>query len=56
MSSYMSNLMLLALVRIATKGGFYWITEYRLTYSDDCVSFNNVLDGTGNNAVIIIPH
>jgi len=42
-------------VRIATKGGtLRWPTQYRLAYSEDCVVFNNLLDGAGNNVVIII--
>jgi len=42
-------------VRVATDGKeSYWITLYRLAYSDDCVTFINLLDGAGNNEVIKI--
>lgn len=40
-------------VRVATKGGnIHRVTQYRLTYSEDCATFINILDGAGNNAVI----
>ena len=44
-----------SVVRVATRGeavANYWITLFRLTYSEDCVVFNNLLDGSGNNIVI----
>ena len=40
-------------IRIATKGCADWMTKYRLAYSDDCVTFHNLLDAAGNNIVII---
>ena len=39
------------MLREATKSGIQWITLNRLAYSDDCVAFNNLLDGAGNNVV-----
>jgi len=41
-------------VRVATRGGSSesWLTQYRLSYSDDCVYCNNILDAAGNNEVI----
>jgi len=42
-------------VRVAIKGDLYeWATLYRLAYSADCVTFINLLDVAGNNAVINI--
>ena len=38
-------------VRVATRGGGGWVTQYRLAYSNDCLSFNNILDGAGINTV-----
>lgn len=40
------------MVRVATKGGINWVTQYRLDFSEDCVTFSNLQDGTGINAVI----
>ena len=41
-------------VRIATKGCDGWIIQYRLAYTEDCITFNNYLDVAGNNLVIHI--
>jgi len=45
-------------VRVATKGAGYpgidtgdYVTQYRLAYSEDCVTFQNLVDGAGNNVV-----
>ena len=40
-------------VRVAHQGTTAWVTLYRLAYSHDCVAFTNLLDGAGNNVVII---
>jgi len=44
-------------VRVATRGDYgggciCWTTVFRLTYSEDCVNFKELLDVTGNNKVI----
>ena len=43
-------------LRVATMGDNAgcgcWTKTYRLAYSVDCVAFNNILDGAGNNMVI----
>ena len=41
-------------IRIATRGNDQWVTLYRLAYSEDCVTFSNLLDVAGNNAVTIL--
>jgi len=41
-------------IRIATRGNDQWVTLYRLAYSGDCVTFSNLLDVAGNNAVTIL--
>jgi len=28
-----------------------WVTQYRLAYSQDCVTYNDLIDGAGNNQV-----
>ena len=41
-------------VRVATKGcgnGNAWVTLYRLTYSADCVTFNDLVNSAGVNEV-----
>jgi len=38
--------------RVATKGVVYWVTLYRLAYSEDCRAFKNIMDIDGNNLVI----
>jgi len=46
-----------SVVRVATRGEVnanFWITLFRLAYSEDCVVFNNLLDGAGNNIVIVM--
>ena len=32
-----------------------WVTTYRVEYSQDCSTFNNLLDVDGNNQVQSIP-
>jgi len=39
-------------VRVAIKGNFHRVTQYRLAYSEDCAIFIILLDGAGNNVVI----
>jgi len=42
-------------VRVATRGGSCcWVTSYWLAYSQDCTTFHNILDGAGNNQVIVL--
>jgi len=42
-------------VRVATQGGNgAYVSQYRLAYSQDCVTFNNILDVAGNIIVIIV--
>ena len=42
-------------VRVATRGGVGdWVTLYRLAYSEDCITFHNLLDGAWAIEVIII--
>ena len=41
-------------VRVATKGcgnGNAWVTLYRLAYSADCVTFNDLVNSAGVNEV-----
>jgi len=43
-------------VRVATQGGNggAHVSQYRLAYSHDCTTFNNILDAAGNIVVITI--
>jgi len=41
--------------RVATRGGnAFWTTGFRLAYSVDCVNFNNLVDGNGNDIVSML--
>jgi len=39
-------------VRIATTGCNNWVSLYQLAYSEDCLTFQNLLDVAGNIVVI----
>ena len=41
-----------SVVRLETQGCNYWVTLYRLAYSDNCVTFQSLLDADGNELVI----